>query len=138
MGKAQKDRYLIMASFNHTTLFGNVMSVNASQSGKVKFISLSPADFRPKAESKTPLKPYSIAVFENNFDQLAELETALAAVREAKGNDRAALTQVKLDAFVNPATGEDGHQAQLQLSRIVSIGAAKAQATEKVAEAEAK
>lgn len=127
-----------MAQFGHTVLFGNVLNINASKSGKVKFITLAEADFRKDRKDDDKSVIYDVAVFERSFEELAEIEAALAEVRAQKGNDKAALTGVKLDVFVNPQTGEDGRDIQLQFSKVVKPAeAAKAEAAKAEAVAEA-
>ena len=114
-------------AFEHLNLFGNVIDIVAPASGKIKYVKLAQSTFSSDRSKKSPF--YNVVVFEKDFDKIAEIEEALAEVRAQKGNDKAALTGVKLDVFVNPQTGEDGRDIQLQFSKVVKPAeAAKAEA----------
>lgn len=109
-----------MARLQHTTLFGNVISVR--QAGKNKVVSLAQATFSKDQSKESDV--FDVMTFERQSEEVAAIEDALAARRAETGNEKAALQNVKVDVFISVQKNKDtGYKEyQPQLSKLLSIG----------------
>lgn len=109
-----------MARLQHTTLFGNVISIR--QAGKNKVVSLAQATFSKDQSKESDV--FDVMTFERQSEEVAAIEDALAARRAETGNEKAALQNVKVDVFISVQKNKDtGYKEyQPQLSKLLSIG----------------
>lgn len=109
-----------MARLQHTTLFGNVISIR--QAGKNKVVSLAQATFSKDQSKESDV--FDVMTFERQSEEVAAIEDALAARRAETGNEKAALQNVKVDVFISVQKNKDtGYKVyQPQLSKLLSIG----------------
>ena len=117
-------------AFAHTELFGNVLDVRPA--GQNKVIVLAEATFSKDTSKKSPV--YNVMTFARQAKEVEALEAKLAARREETGNEKSALQNVRLDAYISVQA--DG-SLQAQLTKFLSIGKEKVEAEEAKTEAPA-